>query len=43
MTPAKLQALCDVHADMHDVKTKSGSRKPSKNPAADLALFGADL
>jgi hypothetical protein len=41
MTPAKLQALCDVHADLHAAPEKQ--TKTSKNPVADLAAFGAEL
>lgn len=44
MTPRKLHALADVHADVHSDSTgkhKSSTRKASSNPAADLAALGA--
>lgn len=42
MTPAKLQALADVHADLHNPE-RPERVKTSANPAADLAALGADL
>lgn len=44
MTPAKLHALSDVHVEAHaEQNTQGSTRKPSVNPAADLAALGADL
>jgi hypothetical protein len=39
MTPAKLQALVDVHVDMHNA-APDRDVKVSNNPAADLAALG---
>jgi hypothetical protein len=39
MTPAQLQALMDVHTDLHN--PKPDKPKVSENPAADLAMLSA--
>lgn len=42
MTPAQLDALTDVHIDMHSDKSgKHKARSVSKDPAADLAALAA--
>lgn len=44
MTPAKLHALGDLHAELHSSSESPGvTRKPSTNPAADLAAFSTDF
>ena len=41
MTPALLHLLADAHVEAHSEKSSGAKRKPSKNPAADLAALGA--
>lgn len=43
MTPAKLHALADAHIAAHEQNDKPSTRKPSANPAADLAALGAEF
>lgn len=41
MTPAQLDALCDVHEYVHSGKGRRAAAKPSTNPAADIAALAA--
>lgn len=45
MTPIKLHALADLHAEIRSSSESGGQpdRTPSTNPAADLAAFSTDF
>lgn len=46
MTPAKLHALAELHAEIMGAASATNdqpTRKPSTNPLADLTALGADL